>query len=93
MSQPAHFNDVTVVGTVEGLYRTPGGGLVEGVMLHVDTGEPARLAVLLPATTTRFQRGDLVWARGVLGSERLPGSPYHLVFLKPQHVEVLKKGR
>jgi hypothetical protein len=92
MSVPGHHCDVTVVGTVEGLHRGAG-GWVEGIMLRVDTGAPAQIPVLLPATTTRLQRGDLVLVRGSLGSERVPGSPYHLVFLRPQHLEVLKKGR
>lgn len=90
MSAPGHHNTVTLQGRVANLFRGPSGRVI-GVLLEVDVGELATVPVVLRDQGTRLTRGDLLAVRGTLASETWAGVPYPLVYLWPQHVEVLQR--
>jgi hypothetical protein len=82
-----------LIGTVEGFYRDPV-GRIRGALLAVDTGTPAVLPVIAEGAMQglHLHRGDTIWLRGTLCSERIAGGRYGLVYIAPRLCEVLKTG-
>jgi hypothetical protein len=91
-SRPGHFCDLTMVGEVENFYRTTN-GRIGGLLVSIDLGEPALIPVLLAGGVSGFCRGDRLWIRGVIGAEKVPEARYPLVYVKPQHLEIVNRHR
>jgi hypothetical protein len=88
MSEPAHFNEVRLCGRVEGFGRGTG-GTIRGVLLLVHVEEPALLPVV-SAAMPWVQRGNRLFVRGTLATERIPGQQYPLICVMARTIDVLK---
>jgi hypothetical protein len=89
-STPGHHCDLTLVGEVENFYRVSN-GRIAGLLVRIDIGEPALIPVLLAGDVTGFRRGDRLWIRGALGTEKVSENRYPLVYVKPQHLEIVNR--
>lgn len=92
MSAGGHHNVCELSGVVETFCRGPDGH-IRGVLLKVDTGEPAMIPVLLPKETPRLQRGQHVFLKGHLQTERVPGAMYPLVCVVATYLVLVKRPR
>jgi hypothetical protein len=81
---------VELCGTVEGFYRAPN-GLIAGVMLRVHVEEPALIPVLAK-DLPRVAKGQKLFIRGWLATERLPGEKWPLLGVMARTIEVLRSG-
>lgn len=89
MSIPGHHNDVVLVGDVRDVY-TEGDGLVLGVILLVDAGEPCEVPIMFPAPRSGVSVGDRLWARGRLAFEPMLPSQAPLLFVEAQWIDPVK---
>jgi hypothetical protein len=78
---------VEICGTVEGFYRAPS-GVIAGVMLRVHVEELALIPVLAQ-NLPRVARGQKLFIRGWLATERLPGERWPLLGVMARTIEVL----
>ena len=65
-------------------------GHIRGVMLRVDIGEPALIPVLVTKDMPRLARGQHVFVKGHLQSERVAGALYPLVCVMATYLVLVK---
>jgi hypothetical protein len=92
MSTPGHHNEVVMVGDVREVY-TDGNGVVIGVILMVNAGEPCEVPVMFPAARPGVSVDDRLWVRGRLAFEPMPNRREALHFVQARWVEPVRRAR
>jgi len=90
-STPGHFNDCTLIGTVELVHVTH--SQITAILLAVATGgDPLKIIVCPRSPAPAVQRGDMLWCRGRLACDPAPERKA-LHYIDAAHVDVIKKRR
>jgi hypothetical protein len=88
-SVPGDFNRVELIGTIWEVVHAIGGDIT-AVTLYVHAGEKVLIPIIADTYPPGITRGDRVWIKGSLQSEKI-GHKY-LHYVRPQHWERLKPG-
>jgi hypothetical protein len=90
VSQPSHYQDYVAIGLVQDVIRKPG---VTWLPLLIDVEEPCYLAVCVQGPPPEgVARGDLIWLRGVLRSEKAQGARHGLPYVLVKHLARLRRS-
>ncbi len=81
-----------MVGDVREVY-TDGNGVVIGVILMVNAGEPCEVPVMFPAARPGVSVDDRLWVRGRLAFEPMPNRREALHFVQARWVEPVRRAR